>query len=157
MECQAGDHFQTVILQCVQLVTGTKNICALIDYRLTYFDLGAFDKLVCDSYTAVTGYLGRDCGTQNAEQRHLTFLNRALRRKLNEKIRFFCKRETGGVLNPEKNYWKEQTLSTKPPHQSWRENTFLKQPPTRSTLKVHTKTPIFSPKNIMEDAVKSVA
>ena len=51
--------FQTVTLQHVQLVTGTKHICAIIDDRLDSWNSGEFDELICDSYAAAMGYLGR--------------------------------------------------------------------------------------------------
>ena len=43
VENLAGDRFQSVILQRVQLVTGSKNICARIEFQLEYWDHGVFE------------------------------------------------------------------------------------------------------------------
>ena len=83
--------FQSVILQCVRLFTGAKNIRAIIEFRLNSWNHGAFEKLINDTYTAATGYLGRARGTQSEEQRHRTFSDIVLRQKLREADRCFCK------------------------------------------------------------------
>ena len=65
--------FQTVILQPVWLVTGSKNIRARIDARLDSWNGALFDEIVCDSYVAPMGYLVRAQGGQSYEQYHRTF------------------------------------------------------------------------------------
>ena len=50
--------FHMVILKRICLVTGVKNICALIDAGLNLWNSRVFDELVCDSYAADTDYLG---------------------------------------------------------------------------------------------------
>ena len=88
--------FQTVILQRVRLVTGTKNIRVQINTRLYPWNIGAFDELVNDSCAAAVGYMGRAHGNQNLEQRHCTFSNFVLCGKFFEAVIFFCERESGG-------------------------------------------------------------
>ena len=48
------------------------------------------------------GYLGKACGTRNAEQRHRAFSNLVLCGKMYKAVRCFCKQETGGVVQPNK-------------------------------------------------------
>ena len=90
------DCFHTVILQNVRLITGTKNMCALIDAQLISLNSGAFDELVCEFYATATGYLGRACRNQISEQHHRTLLKVFLHGKLHEAIRFVCEQKSGG-------------------------------------------------------------
>ena len=89
-------------MQRVRLVTGAKKILAQIEAWLASWNSGEYDKLLFDSYTVATGYLGRDCGNQNAEQLHRKILNLFLGGKLRQAVRFICEQETGGVLQPGK-------------------------------------------------------
>ena len=100
MERESGYHVQTVILQHVHLITGAKNIRALIDTKPELWNIGVFNKLVNNFYTTATGYLGRALGNQNAEQHHHTFLNLFLHGKLREAVKFLCKRETELFFKP---------------------------------------------------------
>ena len=84
--------FQSVILQCIRLVTYAKNIHAEIGFRLDFWNCGAFDELIRDTCTAAVGSLRRSRGNQRKEQRHHTFSNIVLRGKLCESVRMFCKR-----------------------------------------------------------------
>ena len=70
--------FQLFILQCVQLITGAKNICARNEFRLDYWNYSAFGKLVNGMYTATMGYLGRARGIQSKDQNHCMFSNLVL-------------------------------------------------------------------------------
>ena len=58
---------------------------------ISHYNHGVFDKIVCDSYAAATGYLGMDCGNQNVEQRHRMFSDLVLHGKLREDVRFVSK------------------------------------------------------------------
>ena len=51
--------FQSVIVQLIQLVTGTNNICAQTDFGIDCWNHGTFEKLVNNTYTIVRGYPGR--------------------------------------------------------------------------------------------------
>ena len=48
------------------------------------------------------GYLGRACGTQRADKRHLIFYNLVLLRKLLNSVRFVSEKEADGFLQPDK-------------------------------------------------------
>ena len=65
--------FQAVILQRTRLITGAKNICTQIDAQIAAWNYEAFGKLVCDSYTAAMGYLGRAHRNKNADKCRRTF------------------------------------------------------------------------------------
>ena len=103
-----------------------------------------------------TGYLGRARGTQNAEQLHHTFSNIFLRGKLREEVRFVCKQETGGILQPNelslgKTGVMDETVASvlagkNPPP----------PPPPRSTLEAYNEMSIFISVDNTENVVKSV-
>ena len=80
--------FQSVILQCVQLVTGAKNIWAWMNVELNSWNSGAFDELVCDSYAVATSYLGKAHRDKNSKQQIHTLLDLFIRGKLCKAIRF---------------------------------------------------------------------
>ena len=86
MERREGVHFSDGILQRVCLVSGAKNICDRITSRLDLWNKGTCKKLVQDSYSAVTDYLGEAHRTQTQEQRHCTYSNLILREKLREAV-----------------------------------------------------------------------
>ena len=65
--------FHMDILQRVHLVTGAKNICTQIDAQIAAWNYEAFGKLVCDSYTAAMGYLGRAHRNKNVDKCRRTF------------------------------------------------------------------------------------
>ena len=92
--------FQSVILQRVQPITGTKNIRAWIKFQLDCCNYVEFDELVNDTYTAATGYLGRDRGIQSEEKRHCTFSNLFLHGKLRKAVIFVCEHKRGEFLQP---------------------------------------------------------
>ena len=151
----SGIFFQMVILKNVQLITGARNITALIDDGIDSWNRGAFDKIVCESYAAAIDYLGRSHGNQNAEQRHRTFSNLFQRGKLRDDVIFFYKWETGGILKPNelasgKMGVMEETVAMV------LVGKHLHEPPPRYTLEVYKKTPIFIPAEITEDVVESV-
>ena len=54
------------------------------------------------TYNSDMGYLGKSRGTQMDEQCHRTFSNLVLKGKLRKAVQFFCDREKGGVLQPDK-------------------------------------------------------
>ena len=83
--------FQSVILKCAEGVNNSKHIRACILFRLNFWNCGAFDKLVKDTFNSVIGYLGKSCGIQTEEQRHRKFSNLVLKGKLREAVQFFCK------------------------------------------------------------------
>ena len=82
--------FQSVILQRAQGINNSAQIRKRILFRLDLWNLGAFDKLVKDTYNSAMGYLGKSCEVQNVEERHQAFLNLVLKGKLREAILFFC-------------------------------------------------------------------
>ena len=83
-------NFQTVILQRIHLVTGTKNILAQIITRITLWNIGELDKVLNNFYATDTGYLGIPNRNKNVEHCHCAYLNIFLRRKLCEAVIFFC-------------------------------------------------------------------
>ena len=58
-------------------------------------NLGAFDKLVKDTYNYAVEYLRKAHGTQTMEELHQTFSNLFLKGKLRESVRVFCEIEKG--------------------------------------------------------------
>ena len=82
--------FQTVILQRVCLVTGTKNICAQICDEINSWNSGVSDNLVFYYYATDTGYLGTAHRNQRADRYHHTFSNLVIPGKLCESVRFIC-------------------------------------------------------------------
>ena len=102
MEIRAGDHFSDSYPRTRPNHYWRPKNCAWIEARLASWNCGSFKELVCDSYVAATGYLSRARRNQNSEQLHSTLLNLVLHRKLCEAVRFFCKRESGGFLQPNK-------------------------------------------------------
>ena len=87
-----GDCFQTVILQSVRLVDGTKNIRVIINALLDSWKKGAFGGLVSDSYDAVMGYLLISHGNKNVKQCHRIILSLVRCGKLREAVGFFFER-----------------------------------------------------------------
>ena len=73
LERGEGDIFQTVVLQRVRLVSGSRNICDRIYSRLDLWNRGALEKIVHDSYRATEEFLWNNHGDQTQEQRHRTF------------------------------------------------------------------------------------
>ena len=55
-----------------------------------------------DTYNSAMRFPGKSYGTQTMEERHRTFLKLVIKGKLCEAVRFACKREKGGFLQPEK-------------------------------------------------------
>ena len=94
--------FQSVILQCIWLVTDAKNIHAEIEFWLDCWNCGPFEKLRNNTCTAAMGSMERARGNQSRGQRHPTFSNIVLRRKMCGSVRFFCERYTAGVFQPKK-------------------------------------------------------
>ena len=90
--------FQSVILQCVQGVNNSAQICKRILFWLNLWNCGAFDDLVKETHNSGMGYLGKYCGLQTAEERHRNFSNLVLKGKLHKVVQFVCDREKGGVL-----------------------------------------------------------
>ena len=65
--------FQSFGFKRSQGVNNYKHICAFILFQLNYWNHGAFDELVKDTFNMVTGYLSIACVIQTEEQRHHTF------------------------------------------------------------------------------------
>ena len=65
--------FQSVILQRAQGVNNSAQIRKRILFLIDFWNRGAFDELVKDTYNSAMGYPGKACGTQTEEQRHRTF------------------------------------------------------------------------------------
>ena len=116
-----------------------------------------FNELVKDAYNSAMGYLEKACVTQNTQERHLTFSNLVLKRKLRKSVRFVCEREKGGFLQPDKlaedcigtiNKTVASVLDGKCPSKTITSCT---------TLETYEKTPIFIPINITEESVEYVA
>ena len=91
--------FQLVILQCSQGVNNAKDIRAHIIFQLNFWNCGAFEELVKDTFNAATG-LGKARGIQSEEQHHHMFSDLVLKGKLREAVRFFYSWETGEFFNP---------------------------------------------------------
>ena len=91
-----GDRFQTVILQRVSGVSGSRNICDRIDSRLHLWNKDSCNELVQDSHRAAEEALGNKLGTQTQEQHHCNFSKLVLKGTLCGAVRFICERETGG-------------------------------------------------------------
>ena len=102
MSHRAGGRFPGCYLATRLTRYWRQNICVQMDARFSLWNHRDFDKLVFYSYPEATGYLGRYRENQNTEQRHCKLFDLVLRRKLCEAIRFFCKQELGGVLQPNK-------------------------------------------------------
>ena len=125
-------------------------IFARIEFWLDSCNSGTFDEIVNDTYTAATGYLGRDRVTQSAYQHHHEVYNIFLREKNHKVVRFVWEWEAGGMLQPGKLASGKTRVSDEtvtyflagkhphPPH------------PPRSTLEAYGKAPIFIPVDIME-------
>ena len=149
--------FQSVILQRAQGVNNSAQIFKSILFRLDYWNRGAFDRLMKDTYNSAMIYLGKAHGTQTEEQRHRTFSNLILKVKLRKAIQFVYDREKGGVLQPD--YLKEDYTGTineivasvlEGKHTS-------KTIPSCATLEMYEETPIFIPVDITEESAESVA
>ena len=97
--------FQTVILQCVRLVSGARTICDHITSRPDLCNKGAYDFLVYNSYGVAEAFLGNNRRTQTQEKLHLILSNLVLCRKLRKSVKFICKQDTGGVFPPMKFIW----------------------------------------------------
>ena len=104
-----------------------------------------------------TGYSGKANGNQSAEQNHRALSKFVPSEKLHETVRFACKRESGGVLLPNKSASNkmgimEETSATvlaiKHPH---------KKLSLCSKLEVYSKTSNSISTNIMEDVFESFA
>ena len=93
--------FKSVILQCAQGVNNSDQIYKRVFFRLDFWNRGAFDKLVKDTYNSAMGYLGKTRRNQMEEQRHRKFSNLFLKIKLREAFQLVCNKEKGGVLQPE--------------------------------------------------------
>ena len=93
--------FQSVILQRNQGVNTSLQICKHVLFQLSFWNRGAFDELVKDTYNYAMGYLGKDRRNQEEEQHHKTFSNLVLKGKLCKAVRLVCDREKGGVLQPD--------------------------------------------------------
>ena len=101
IKLRVGDNFQAVILQCIRLITGTKNMHALIYVWITSLNCEVIDEFICDSYTTDTGYLGRACRNKNAEQHYCTFLNLVLHGNCVSVTAFFANGGQDESCNPE--------------------------------------------------------
>ena len=82
--------FQSVILQRTQGVNNSAQIRKRILFRLDLWNLGAFDKLVKDTYNYAVEYLRKAHGTQTMEELHQTFSNLFLKGKSPKAVRFVC-------------------------------------------------------------------
>ena len=67
--------FQTVILQRISGVSGSRNIRDRIDSQTDLWNKGAHNELVQDSHRAAEEALGNKRGNQTQEQHHCTISN----------------------------------------------------------------------------------
>ena len=93
--------FQSFTLQRAKGVNNSTQIRKRILFQLDCWNRGAFDELVQYMYNSAMVYIGKSCGNQNEEQRHIMFSNLVLKGKLYKAVRFVCDREEGGVLKPD--------------------------------------------------------
>ena len=94
--------FQSVILKRAQYVNNTKHICVRIHFRLDCCNCGVIEKLVKFKQEAATGFMGETRSIQSKDQRYRMFSNLFLKGKLRKAVIFFCARETGGGVQPDK-------------------------------------------------------
>ena len=149
--------FQSIILQRAQGVNNSSKIRKRILFWLNWWNYGAFDELVKDTYICNMGYLGEARGSQTAEENHRTFSNLVLKVKLCEDVWLVCDRENVGILKPYElaeirtgkiNDTIVSIFGGKHP---------IKTITSCATLETYGETHIFIPIKIVEDAVESVA
>ena len=103
------------------------------------------------------GYLGKSRGTKTAEERHRTFLNLVLKRKLRKAVRFVCDRENEGVLQPKELAAYSMVTINETVASIFEGKHPSKKIPSCARLETYKETPIFIPVKITEEAVESVA
>ena len=86
--------FQTVTLQRVNGVYGSRNIHDRIDSELELWNKGSYDELVHDSHRSEEEYLGNEHGDQTQEQRKI--FKPYFKREITQSRPFYCEQETGG-------------------------------------------------------------
>ena len=74
--------FRSVILQHAKGVNNSNHIRTRIFFKLDFWNRGAFDKLVKDTFNAAMKYLGKYRGIKTEGQHHRTFSNLVLKRKI---------------------------------------------------------------------------
>ena len=103
------------------------------------------------------GYLGKYCGIQTEEQRHQTFSNLTLKRKLRKAVQFFCDREKGGFFQPDELAKDCMGTINKTVSSVFEGKHQREKNPSCVTLERYEETPIFIPVDIIEESVESVA
>ena len=115
-----------------------------------------FDELVCDSYAAATGYLGRAEGNKSKEQRYCTLSNVVLGKKLRNAVRLVCEPELGGFLLTQKIALDRMVIMEETVATILLGKNMHEKPPPCSMLEVYNKMPILITVYIMEYVAKAV-
>ena len=115
-----------------------------------------FDELVCDSYAAATGYLGRAEGNKSKEQRYCTLSNVVLGKKLRNAVRLVCEPELGGFLLTQKIALDRMVIMEETVATILLGKNMHEKPPPCSTLEVYNKMPSLITVYTMEYVAKAV-